>query len=108
MLSRYSLMSESIVQDTKTKESYPDPLSIDNNITLSEAPLQMEIDDTLIIMPYVRIGKIYQQTDAELDDIILNYNNIKYKGEMSLSDKFYIPIALDIKTYIDKYRRVLS
>ena len=75
MISRYDLMAASSDIDETDLERYPDPLTIDyENLVLTEAPYQYEIDETFIKKPYIVTNALYGVT--EYDDIILDINGV--------------------------------
>lgn len=105
MRSRYNLMRASADVDPIDLEAYPDPLSVDyEQLTLSEAPYQYEVDDKLIEKPFVITSALYGAT--ELEDIVFDLNNVGHVQQLKLEESRIIifPVSTDILSFFSTNR----
>lgn len=110
MRSRYTLMKESTIKDLDDVR-FPDPLSLsykelveDNSFVVPA--LQVEVDETFIRKPYLRVSQYYNKTDnrgyAELDDIVLDLNNVLHVNLLKEGDIILFPDPTELETFISE------
>ena len=101
MISRYDMMKESEVIDNVDLQKYPDPLSLNyNDFTITSAPYLKRIEERYLNRFWMFVYKFFQRT--ELDDIILNLNNIPYRGMLEANDELYIPELNDLDNFVNE------
>ena len=101
MYSRYDLMKTSTVLDPLDQTPYPDPLSIDFNLTvLTKVPTAVALDYTATQKFWVFYQKFYKTT-IEGDDLLLILNSIPYLGMLQTGDSLQFPTIEDIQNMKD-------
>ena len=88
MYSRYSVMTESLVEDVDNL-AYPDPLSINYVDTqFYQVPKRRELSSADLKKFWLYFLKKYGT--AEGDDILLTLNNVPYLGMLEPGDYIYL------------------
>jgi len=99
MISRYTVMKPSNVQDSLTQEVYPDPLSVDyKDFPYSSNPIQIPLDISFMNRFYILTYKLYGVT--YYDDIILDLNNIPHFSKLTEYNIIYTPVLTDMQRFI--------
>jgi hypothetical protein len=92
-------MKEGVVIDSKTKETYPDPLSIDfSSFEYTEPAIKVEPDETIAQKPYLLMSAQYGVT--YYDDIILSLNNIPHLSKLMDFPFLLLPINSDLRGFM--------
>jgi len=101
MISRYDLMLESTEIDSKDKQAYPDPLSVDfENFVFKEPPYIIEPTDQMASRPYMITYAIYKK--AEYEDIIFNINNVPHLSKIFDFEQIKYPTDTDLMEFLKK------
>lgn len=113
MITRYNLLKASKAIDIDNDE-FPDPLSLNYREILKTffiPPLQIDIDENFIDLPYLLIYSYYstkenivcsdEKGQVFLDDIILDLNNVKHKDALNDGDKIVFPDSSELSSFIN-------
>lgn len=101
-MTRYDLMQTSSTQyDTKDRQPWPDPLTVDyTKFQFTEPPYNFAVDDTFLFYPYMACSAIYGE--AENEDIILSVNKVPHISLMQIEQVIKLPVKKDLIAFAKK------
>jgi hypothetical protein len=105
MFSRYTAMKESKIKDTVDQELFPDPLSVNYNLTqMSQIPKLRNLSSVDLRRFWVFMVKQYGGI-AEADDVLLTLNNIPYIGMLEPGADIYLVDISDLKSFASQQKK---
>ena len=98
MISRYSMMTNSVVSDTDL-DLFPDVLSVDyTKFVFNSPPIVITPDIRLQEKPYYTTNALYGE--AAYDDMLFNINNIPHTSLLFDSETLNVPSKEDLLAFM--------
>ena len=98
-------MKASRIKDRVDQELFPDPLSVNYNLTqMSQIPKLRSVSSVDLYRFWVFMLKHYDGI-AEADDVLLTLNNVPYLGMLEPGSEIYLVDISDLRRFASQQKK---